>query len=307
MPIIVRNAGARAAWDSPSKGVRPFDGSHPLQLFTKHIPAMRTAMDKCRASAFAFSPLNALPKIALDKWTVTELKEALMLVDGEGKARVVPLGSQQTYYDATLQVATQHPVKLVPAWLAEHVRKAGYKVKKQHDEYIIKTADTITMPGGSLKSLRKRVKHARAATVVEEYSLGKTHEYKALNALWYKQNAGRKFRTYDKTSIDWLIMNWASVVQADPTARFIGIRDAQYLQLIAINMGCVLSDGVWTAYTRRFDREAEIQGAGALGHVILAESFSEAMENNGTADTKEIKENKARIAAGTLSFYEIGK
>ncbi len=70
----------------------------------------------------------------------------------------------------------------------------------------------------------------------------------------------------------------------------------------------MLSTGTWTAYTQRFDREAKVKAANTLGKLSLATVFSGLPEeNNGTADTKTIRENKERLAIRRQPFFTVTK
>ena len=212
---------------SPSRFGSLIEESRPLQSFLEKIPAMRQAMVTCAVPAFAFSPLNVLPKLALDKLSLSEVEGNAVLSSKDGVSRIIPTGARQNYYAAVLQLLSEgRQLALVPEWIAVALKK-HYTVAKQHDEFMMLTADVIELPGGSNKSLRRHVRKARQTTVVEDYDPAKEAEYLALNATWYRQNAGLKFRTYDKTSIDWMIRNWPDVAAGDPTARLIGIRDTR--------------------------------------------------------------------------------
>ena len=263
-------------------------------------------MVACHAEAFAFSPLNAIPKIALRKWVVLPLDGALALVSGDDVHRVMPTGSPELYYRAILDLLqAKKNVSLVPEWIATALKK-HYKVARQHDEYVMETADVKALPGGRNAALRGNVNKARRLCTVEALTVETTDEYLALNAKWYKQNAVIKFRPYDKTSIDWLLKNWPMIPPCAPDAVCLGIRSAETMQLMSLNLGCALSSGSWTAYTQRFDREAPIKAANMLGYTELARRFeSYPQENDGTADTKTIREWKDRLAARKVSYFTV--
>jgi hypothetical protein len=303
------NAGAAAARPSFSRGSSSFDAHHPLQTFLDNLTRSRDAMPNCGAAAFAFSPLNAMPKIALGKWEVLEDDGVLIFKSKDGVHRVMPTGTREQYYHALCSVlAHGEALALVPEWAAT-VFKRHYAVKKQHEEYIFSTDDVVTLPGARLRQLRGNVNKASKLCSVEFYTGdGGDAEYLALNAKWYRQNAGLKFRTYDKTSIDWLLNNWRKVKDAVPDVAMLGVRERATMQLISLNLGCVLSTGMWTAYTQRFDREAKVKAANTLGKLSLATVFSSLPEeNNGTADTKTIRENKERLAIRRQPFFTVTK
>jgi hypothetical protein len=261
-------------------------------------------MVTCRSEPFAFSPLNALPKIALGKWTPRPLKGALALISVDGVHRVMPLDGPDLYYAAILDLLQERKtLSLVPEWIATALKK-HHKVTKQHDEYVMETPDVRALPGGRNAALRGNVNKARRLCSIEALSSERLDEYLALNALWYKQNAVIKFRPYDKTSIDWLLRNWPLVREAVPDAVCLGVRSIASAQLISLNLGCALSDAAWTAYTQRFDRGAPIKAANMFGYAELAGVFASLpMENDGTADTKTIREWKDRLVARKVPYF----
>jgi hypothetical protein len=263
-------------------------------------------MDAVRAPAFAFSILNASPKIALGKWQVEEMDGALALVSGDGTHRVMPTGTLGQYHAATMHLLEhKKPLALVPEWLAAPLKK-HYAVAKQHDEYVMRTGDVRALPGGRNAAMRGNVNKARRLCTIEDFDAAKLHEFLALNALWYRQNAEIKFRPYDKTSIDWLLKNWSAIRRIDPDCTCLGIRHAETRQLIALNMGCVLSDRTWSAYTQRFDRAAPLKAANMLGYTELARVFADLQEeNDGTADTKTIREWKDRLVSEKRTFFVV--
>ena len=300
------HAGAGVVQPLPSRQSSLFEESRPLQIFLENVPAMRTAMREHLAPAFAFSPLNAFGKIGLGKWEVIP-KPGALLLGPPGDLKVAPTGSRAEYYAAiTDLLADGQSVSLVPEWVAMHLKKGGFKVAKQHDEYVMETVAVQEFPGGRNRQMRGNVNKARRLCTVEHFHADQLDEYKQLVRTWYRQNVDLKFRTYDKTSIDWLFENWKALKAAVPDLVCLGIRhDAQ---LISLNMGCLNTDGHWTAYTQRFDREAEVKHGNMLGYNELAKIFSEVpLENDGTADTKTIKEWKDRLVHHKIPFYTVSK
>ncbi len=300
------NAGAGAVRPSPSRRGSLIEESRPLQTYLTSLDAMRPALVPSGAPAFAFSPLNVMPKIALGKLDVEQASGGLVLSDGGG-VRVAPTASPSEYYQTLLELLEDgRPLHLVPEPIAAHFKLGGYTVSKQHDEYVMRTEDVQTFPGKRNRQMRGNVNKARRLCEVEVFDGGDPAEYKALVKTWYRQNADLKFRTYDKTSIDWLLENWSELVSHVPDLLCLGLRhDAQ---LISLNMGCRLTDQHWTAYTQRFDRHAPVKHANMLGYQTLAHSFADcALENDGTADTKTIREWKDRLVSHKISFYTVRK
>lgn len=299
-----KSAGAHVVGSNPSRNGSLIEEFHPLQLYLDSLPASRTAIDALQAAAFAFSPLNAMPKIALGKWRVEEADHALIFVGSDNSVRIMPTGDLQSYYAAIIgQLSKKRQVNLVPEYITQNLKR-HYKVSKQHDEYVMLTEDVRTLPGGRNAALRNNVNKARRLCTVEAYDPDLAAEYKALVKVWYQQNTDLKFRTYDKTTIDWTLENWSTLVNLVPDIVCLGIRHG--VQLISLSMGCVLSDRSWTAYTQRFDRDAPVKAGNMLGYTELAKRFETLPEeNDGTADTKTIREWKERLVASKVSYFTV--
>lgn len=263
-------------------------------------------MDAVDAQTFAFSALNAIPKIALGKWSsvLSDDGKALILSD-ETLDRVVPLGTSEDYYRSLISLLEgKRKLALVPEHFASILKRGGFKVTRQHDEYITRTEVVRTLPGNSNRSARCNVNAARRVCSVEDFDTSQVDEYKALVKLWYRQNAETKFRTYDKTSNDWLLENMGLLRAAVPDISCIGIRHEG--RLLSVNMACQLTGSMWTSYTRRFDREAQVKSAAVLGYTSHATLFSNLeYENNGTADTKTIRDVKERLVHHKLSKFMV--
>lgn len=298
------HAGAGAVQPLPSRKGGLGGESRPLQSFIDAVPLMRAAMHMGGANAFSFSPLNALPKIALEKWDV-EVGDTCITVQANGTCRIIPLSTQPDYYHAVLGALDRKvQVTHVPEWIANAL-KGHYPMAKTSVEYVMRTEDVQAFPGGHNRQMRGNVNKARRLCTVEDFDPANLHEYAALVKTWYKQNQEIKFRTYDKTSIDWLLENWTDLKAAIPDLTCLGIRYEG--QLISLNMGCLLSEQTWTAYTQRFDRAAPIKHGNMLGYNELAKRFADTpFENDGTADTPTIKEWKDRLVYTKHVFYTVG-
>lgn len=271
-----------------------------LDRYLAALPALRTGMLACKVGFFALSPLNAAPKIALGKWRVEDRAAGLGLVSADGTVRLVPTTTDPKVYAAGLLElsAKKRPVTLVPKPYAEFLGRT-FKVVTVQSEYLFETGRMRTYPGGGLKQIRKDTNNARRALLVETLAVDRAADYLRLNAAWYREAAGRKFRTYDKTSIDWLLNNWTMLVEKVPDVVCLGIRDRATGTLHAFNMACRLVAGTWTAYTRRYDRTGH-RGAGWLGLTELARRFEDPICNDGTADSKEIRAWKDKLGSPSV-------
>ncbi len=302
------HAGAGVVQPEPARPGSLIEESRPLQLFLENLPTMRAALAGLPSPSFALSPLNAIPKIALGKWeTEYDIRNRVWLVSDAQVDRLIPLGSVGEYYGGVMdRLERGRTVALVPEPIADHVRAGGFKVQRQQVEYLMKTEDIIDPPGSHHGRLRNYLRRAGQSCVVEQFDPAKADEYLALNRTWYRQNASLKFRTYDKTSIDWLLSNWQAVQTAVPDARCVGVRWRETMQLIAFDMGCLLTDEQWTSYTHRFDRNAPVNRVSMFAYAELAKLYpGSPTENQGTADTTSIKAWKSKMAYATQTLFTV--
>lgn len=304
------DAGAAVAQSMPPRQGSLIEESRPLQLFLETLPLGRHAMSFTPSPSFALSALNVMPKIALGKWGVDlDRVNNCTILSTDDADRIMPSGNVTEYYQGIVtRLTSGRTVALVPESIAAHLKKGGYKVQRQQVEYLMKTEDVILPPGGRHSRLRNYLRQAERDCVVEELDPANMAEYLALNKTWYRQNAELKFRTYDKTSIDWLLTNWQDVQKAVPDARCVGVRLRSNMQLIAFDMGCLLTRDQWTSYTHRFDRNAPVNRVSMYAYAELAKHYpGEPTENQGTADTTTIKAWKERLAYATQTLFTVSR
>jgi|GEM_PF-3866033 len=296
-------AGADMVQSQPPRLSSLIEESRPLQLFIQSLPAMQSAFAQIGTPNFAANVLNALPKIALGKWTIEQYNGYLKILSG-GEAALLPTSDLQAWYRGVLaSLESGVTVRLMPEFITTAL-KSHYRVTKQQDEYIMRTVSVQTFPGGRNAALRGNVNKARRLCEIEEYDPVHLEDYKRIVRLWYRQNATLKFRTYDKTSIDWLLENWKALKEHVPDIICLGVRYEG--KLISLNMGCKLSDNYWCAYTQRFDRNAPVKHANMLGYNELASRFNSIeFENDGTADTASIRAWKDRLVHAKIPFFKI--
>ena len=261
-------------------------------------------MTACQCAPFYFSVVNLLPKLALGKLEAKPGAGCVQLIAPDGCVKLLPCGNQAAYWAALLEALTdEKTVSLVPAWAADNLGK-HYKVEKCSSEYVMSTEDVIAQPGGHNRQVRGNVNKARKLCTWEHLHADTLQEFLDLNRVWYRQNADRKFRTYDKTSIDWVLSNWSVILQADPLASCVGVRHEG--KLISLNIGGTLTQDTWTAYTQRYDREAPVKAANSYGYTLLGEVYSDLpWENDGTADSTAIRAWKERLKSCVRPFYKV--
>jgi len=296
-------AGAGMVQPQPPRSSSLIEESRPLQIFIQSLPAMQSAFSQIGVPFFAANALNALPKIALGKWEIEQHDGFLKIISG-GEAVLFPTSDLQAWYAGVLgSLETGVTVRLIPEFIATAL-KTHHRVSKHHDEYIMRTESVQTFPGGRNAALRGNVNKARRLCEIEEYDPIHLEDYKRIVRLWYRQNASLKFRTYDKTSIDWLLDNWEALKEHVPDIICLGVRYEG--ELISLNMGCKLSNNYWCAYTQRFDRNAPVKHANMLGYNELAARFNSIeFENDGTADTASIRAWKDRLVQAKTPFFKI--
>jgi len=303
-----KHAGAPVAEPLLPQESDRFDAHHPLHSFIKHRPQALTALTDCQAGSFWWSFPNLAPKLALEKVTLVE-ETATELVFGaaDGALRILPLADRATYWRTIMRhVEAKATLALIPEWAADAMRR-HYKVAQQQKEYLISTGTLRTMPGGSLRNVRNLIYKAKRATTIGRFEGDHIEDYLAVNRAWYKQNAEAKFRTYDKTSIDWLLQNWTHLRPYAPDMLCYGVRANDDAKLIAFTIASQLCDGAWSAYTERFDREHPIQGCNWLLWQQFAHHFDEVpWENDGTADTTALRHNKNKVVSNLAAFFKVG-
>ena len=257
--------------------------------------------DQLGAAFFFFSPPNVLPKIHLGKLVAKKH----CLVDASGTARVIPYGTQAEYYARTLDaLATYSSLLLVPAWIANNLRKS-YTVAVQHHEYLIAEETAAFMDAPQLKQMRYNTNHADKHTTTEWWDGSNPVELMEVNTSWYKDANGRLFRTYDKASIDWMIQHWSFIVERAPDVRCVLIRSKADGRLLSFNIGSALTNRQFMSYTQRYLREPAAKGANFLGMRRLCCELPGTFGNIGSADTKEIKDWKDRLTRHTLTAYKV--
>lgn len=308
MPISDESAGTDVARTLASH----LEGAHrralpaPSEDLRKLFAKARGALDACQAQSFFFGPLNVLPKLALEKLTY-EHRGSYAILRNEGGIRVIPVVADRSMYWTVLLdlLSAKETLLNVPEWAANALRKT-YAVKKQQSEYVIPTLVLQTYRGGHLRNIRNLVHKYEREGSTEAFDPAKLEEYLALNRVWYRQNAEGKFRTYDKTSIDWLLENWTEYTEIDPTAQMIGVRDKDG-KLVNFTVAGALTDSIWSAYTERFDRDAQ-DGANWYAWQLLAYAFGKyPVENDGTADTAQLRRNKGKLSPQMANFYTVSK
>lgn len=277
----------------------------PLQSFLRLRHEAQIAMGDCQAASFYFGVLNVAPKLALGKLTLAGCTPgAFSLQAHDGSVRLVPTGTRSDYWTALHDhLAAGATVMQVPEWAAMAL-KPHYKVEKQQDEFLISEWRLRTLAGGRLSRLRAYMHEGMRRLIIAPMT--NPDPYIALNAKWYQQNRALKFRTYDKTSIEWVLRNWHDLKDWCPDICCLGARDADTMELVGFAMGSMLTKDTWSCYTRRFDRESPVHSPHILAFQSLGARFPKAAyENDGTGGDATLRKDKSRMAEATLSFYTV--
>ena len=301
-----KHAGAPEAEPLLSQESDRFDALHPLQSLLKHRTKALQALADCGAASFWWSLPNLAPKLILEKVALVEETEtALIFSCHDGSARVLPLADRASYWQTLLRLLEdKKTLGLVPEWAADALRR-HYKVIPQQREFLIANTTLQELPGGRLRNQRNLIAKARRGTTVGRFEGDHVEDYLAVNKAWYRQNAEAKFRTYDKTSIDWMLRNWRDLRAVAPDLQCLGARCNADAKLIAFTIASKLCEGTWSAYTERFDREHPIQGCNWMLWQEFARFHEEPWENDGTADTTALRHNKGKVVASLVPFFKV--
>ena len=300
------HADAAVARLLPSREGGPFDGCRPLQILLRHRQRALQALADCGAASFWWTLPNLAPKLALEKVALLEeTADALVFRGAGGALRVLPLSGRDAYWRTLMRlVEGRATLALVPEWAADALRK-HHTVVAQQREFIVATTTLRDLPGGRLRNQRHLINQCRRATTTGRFEGDHVKDYLAVNKAWYRQNAGTKFRTYDKTTIDWLLLNWTALRVGAPDLQCFGVRANADAQLIAFTVASKLCEGTWSAYTERFDRDHPIQGANWMLWQDFALAYDEPWENDGTADTTALRHSKSKVVAKLTPFFTV--
>ena len=303
---LIAHADAAVARPLPSREGGSFDGHRPLQILLRHRQRALQSLSDCGAASFWWSLPNLAPKLVMGKvLLVEERDDALIFANVDGERRVLPLGDRAAYWRTLMGlVEAKAPIALVPEWAADALRK-HYSVKPQQREFVVASATLRELPGGRLRNQRNLINQCRRETTVGRFEGDHVADYLAVNRAWYKQNAEAKFRTYDKTSIDWLLQNWTKLRAAAPDLMCLGARANADAKLIAFTVASKLCEGQWSAYTERFDRDHPVQGCNWMLWQDFAKFYDEPFENDGTADTTALRHNKGKVVASFTPFFRL--
>ncbi len=273
------------------------------------IASLKPCLDQVDAPASFYSPLNVIGRLALGKWEVVQLGGFSAFMS-DNTVRLIPQGDKQAYYQAVLEWSHKYTFAFVPSYMADVFRARGFKVLKQQTEYVMDPDKLVSLPGGGLRSLRSDRNRAEKVTLVEDLDpVARPQELLDLVQRWYAEAKDRLWRPSEKAHIDWLITHWADVLQVEPGAKIVGVRDRANGDLLSFEMGSPLTLKYASSFTQRSDR-ARTRGAYAgtnlLASVALAERLGLPV-NDGPADHKELAQRKAKLALGTLDFYTVAR
>jgi hypothetical protein len=267
--------------------------------------------DDLQVPFFYFSPPNVIPKLALGKLSIVQLGPCIGLVDGQGGIRVMPGGSQADYYGAVLTaVASYKSVLLVPSWIAGHIKGGKTKVAVQHHEFLASAATLADYGTPALRNIRRNVRTALKVMQSEWWNGEAPERLLEVNQAWYREASDRFFRTYDKTSLDHLITHWREIEERFPDCCIMVQRHLETGAVLGFNVGCRLTDAVWTSYTQRYLRTDDARGANFVGLQRLSQMLSgmaKGLGNIGTADSSGIRAWKEDMQAATLTAYKVSR
>lgn len=309
------NAGSGVVQPLPSRQsdligeLNPLQHPQAVEKYLKRRQSFMASDNAMQGAGFCyFSPLNVLAKIELGKFEVEDTLDHVIFKNGEGARFVMPSHKAQEYYLALLYALGQKcEVRLIPEAIANHLgSQKVYKSKLYNKEYVSLTERVMSLPGSRLKSMRNEMRRAADRSEFELYHPKHEAEYLRVNREWYAEAKTRHFRPYDKTSIDWLIRNWALVEQLAPDVQMAGVRDKETGLLIAFAMVCDLTDNSWHCFTRRYVRGHNVPSPNMYCWYMLAALRQPNHSNDGTADSAEIRHAKEKYTDFILKSYSIG-
>lgn len=278
---------------------------HIMSAYLEHRRQFMATADSINAAFCYFSPLNILSKLALGKMTDQEVNGLCVLQNGEGAAFVMYNGDTEAYFATILLMLEQkREVRLVPEFIANHL-KGQYKVETGVREYMSSTPLIQNLDRPRLKSLRSDIRRAQRHSAITPYKPPLEAELLSLNAAWYAEAKTRHFRPYDKTSIDWLLKNWAEVTELAPDARGWVCRETFSKRAVAFSLTCDVSDQSWHCFTRRYIRDTQVPSPNMYAWVVAAEAQTKPICNDGTADSKEIRQAKDRYTEYHQTSYRV--
>ena len=280
-----------------------------LARYAELATALKTGLDAVEAPASFYSPLNVIGRIGMGKWTIEE-RDGFWAFVSDGVARVIPTGDKAEYYQAILAWSFRHEVHFVPEYMADVFRKRGLKVAKLHDEYILHPDKLADLAGGSLRGLRSDRNRALKVVSYDEADLQSraiVSDLLELNDRWYREAKTRLWRPSEKAQIEWMLKNWSDVLDLEPSARVVLIRDKQGKLPISFEAGSHLTATLASSFTQRSDREymtGAFSGANLIATLALVGLLGRP-SNDGPADTKELAQRKTKMASKVLTFYSV--
>jgi hypothetical protein len=282
--------------------------ANPLHVYEDMDPPLKARLDAVDAQASFFSPLNVIGRLAMGKWDIQFRGEGYWAFVADGVARIIPPADKAEYYQAILAWSEKHTVAFVPTYMADILRQRGLRVLKQQTEYIMDPKKLIGLAGGALRSIRyDRARSEKVATVEKLDPFVSLGEMIDLVRAWYAEAKDRLWRPSERAHIEWLLENWSQVLELEPSALCVGVRDNADGKLLSFEMGSYLSDGYASSFTQRSDRSRTTgvyAGVNMMASIALAGALGRWL-NDGPADHKELAARKARLAIGTVDFYTV--
>lgn len=259
-------------------------------------------MAKTEFRPFQAGPAFILPKLALGKADLAVGSNFALVEMGDV---MMPLcfGDRTDFWGITLDLLAGKRSLLLPEWAATPLAKQ-YKTTPVA-QYLQKTADLIDPPGSYFKATRKDIRRLEAASVIERLNEKNQQDFADLNKRWYSENKDLKFRTYDKTSIDWLIENTPKIGPRPTGLIVLGVRQGD--QIVSFQAAAFLATDCWATYTVRFSREGP-RGASSLATAAVARSMGAVgleYANDGTADTTTIRERKEALSYAKQKLFRV--
>jgi hypothetical protein len=271
-------------------------------------------MHACSAEAAFLSTFNVYSRLALGKWEQTTIAGVWVYKTPIGTIVIPPPEGKAEYYRMLIEVASHTPCIMVPEWAANALKAVGFRATMFGRNYLYDPHRIHGLPGGDLKRLRNYVNRAdglidisliAADAKVKAPDERLVQELLALNKLWYRRAAERKFRTHEKVNIDWCLTHWSQLAAADPSICLSYAREKDGGKLIVFELGCALTNYVSVAYCERYDADGP-RGANLATFGQHCLWLDRPVVNDGPADGAEITALKEKLSAGNSRvFYTV--
>lgn len=227
-----------------------------VQLYLSHLPEITASLAPQAMPFYYNNPLFLLSHLATDpSWSLTRLRDTLVLEVGEEWTGVLPLSSDRTSWMrvAVEVLKPERPVLRVPDWARG---EPGTTMAPLWPDYVGSTAILQQLAGRRLKGLRQPIQRLEKSGQANVFRLSAKDEEEAvaLTRHWYRARAPILGEMYQEAEITWLFSSLGWLFENVPGSFGMGVRVEG--RLVAVNLSCILCNRVWVCHTERYDPAA---------------------------------------------------